>query len=233
MRTQLPSSSRQPMPCTSMAIGVPAGPLAGPVSFAVMSMLKPALVSSRSPCSITTSWRKPKSSGATKLVSTRPALSLLSVAILYATGVNSRPKYSATVTFQCPLTVRQTRSSCCSGGNPSPLTLIGVPTGPCVGETASRPTKPSLAWVNCTCGPSSAARGAAHASPTKTPHDTPSAQMSALSRARPTIIGSALVGLLKFDCAVEDAELRGRYFERLPGLRVALLVRHDKLVLEG
>jgi hypothetical protein len=45
---------------------------------------------------------------ATKLAEMRPDLSLFRVAIRYAVGVNSRPKYSAIVTFQRPFTVRQT-----------------------------------------------------------------------------------------------------------------------------
>src|SRR6266567_1277359 len=163
MRTQLPSSSRQPMPCTSISIGVPMGPLGAPTTFAVMSRSNAVCVNRLSPCCTTTSCTNPKSSGATKVAATRPAASLLTVAIRYAAGVNSRPKYSAIVTFQEPFTVRQTSSSSCSGGKFSPVTVSGVPTGPCAGETFRCPTYPFDGSVNATSAPSSLARGAASA----------------------------------------------------------------------
>src|SRR6266581_1994079 len=235
MKSQLPSSSRQPLPCTSISIGVPMGPLVAPTTFAVMSRSNAVCVSRRSPCCTTTSCRKPKSSGATNVAAIRPAASLLTVAIRYAVGVNSRPKYSAMVTFQEPFTVRQTSSSSCPGGKFSPVTVSGVPTGPCAGETFRCPTYPFDGSVNATSAPSSLARGAASAlslDANKTVNN-----MQASPQARPPsmrivmTVASAL--LLDLDLAVENRELRRLHLERLPGMRVALHVGRGHFVCKS
>ena len=69
------------MPVTSIAIGVPIGPLAGPVSRTVMSRWNAVWVSRRSARWTTMSCWKPKSSGATKLAASRPAASVFTVAM--------------------------------------------------------------------------------------------------------------------------------------------------------
>src|SRR5206468_4104608 len=226
MKTQLPSSSRQPIPCTSISIGEPIGPLSAPTIFAVMSSSNAVCVSRRSPCCTTTSCMKPKSSGATNVAVMRPAASLLTFAMRYAVGANSRPKYSAIVTFHDPFTVRQTSSSSCSGGKFSPVIVTDVPTGPCAGEAFRCPTYPFDGSVNTTSGPSSLARGAATALALDTDRTANAIQASHQARL-PSIrivitVASGL--LLDLDLAVENRQLRRLHLERLPRMGVALHV---------
>src|ERR1700730_13502300 len=121
------------------------------------------------------------------------------------------------------------------GGSPCPVTVTGVPTGPCSGVTLSRPTNPPEGSPTVTTGPSSAASGAASAFARDASENAVSAQATALSRPRAArvIISSSTTGsLLRLDLDRPglDFELGGGPIERLPGRRIALLVDRGDLV---